>query len=53
MPFYKRAYNKKLQVYYPCVIVQGKPVDVVDTTLGGGEDDPQSLNKIENMAACR
>lgn len=27
MPFYKKAFNKKQQVYYPRAIVQGKPVE--------------------------
>lgn len=27
MPFYKKAYNKHLGVYYPRAIVQGKPVE--------------------------
>lgn len=27
MPFYKKAYNKKQQVYYPRAIVQGKPIE--------------------------
>lgn len=27
MPFYKKAYNNKQQVYYPRAVVQGKPVE--------------------------
>lgn len=27
MPFWKTAYQKKKRVYYPCAVVQGKPVE--------------------------
>lgn len=27
MPFYKKSFNKKQQVYYPRAVVQGKPVE--------------------------
>lgn len=27
MPFWKIAYQKKQRVYYPCAVVQGKPVE--------------------------
>lgn len=27
MSFYKKSYNKKQSVYYPCAIVQGKPME--------------------------
>lgn len=27
MPFWKTAYQKKQRVYYPCAVVQGKPVE--------------------------
>lgn len=27
MPFYKKSYNKKQDVYYPRAVVQGKPVE--------------------------
>ena len=27
MPFYKKAYNKQHEVYYPRAVVQGKPVE--------------------------
>lgn len=42
MPFYKKAYNKKMKVHYPRAIVVGKPVET--------ENIAKDLSKISTVS---